>query len=380
MSLYYGVIPPRLFTAHRQSNAMAITRNTKNVPYYQLGSGAFAGLGSLVDAKRASGGPAIFFVDHFFQSNALPLPAKEGDKVVFVDSSSEPTVEYVDSLANGVKAMLNGGQPCCVLGIGGGATMDISKAVANLLTNPGKAEDYQGWDLVKNAPPYTIGVPTLAGTGSECSRTCVLTNERRKLKLGMNSDFTIFDQLVLDPDLTRTVPRDQFFYTGMDTFMHCFESVQGSYRNVVVDRLSLTAMDMCRDIFLGKDDMMSEANLENMMVASYIGGMAAGNTGLVHPVSAGLSIVLHLPHGKANCYALSVLGEFYPNEYADFTAMLERNNVTLERGICRNLTDEQYDALYQGSIIHEKPLTNALGPDFKNILTKEKVISLFKAM
>jgi 3-deoxy-alpha-D-manno-octulosonate 8-oxidase len=286
----------------------------------------------------------------------------------------------VDSLADEAKAMLEKSLPCCVIGMGGGASLDIAKAVANLLANPGKAEDYQGWDLVKNAPPYKIGLPTLSGTGAECSRTCVLTNMRRKLKLGMNSDFTVYDQLVLDPDLTRSAPREQFFHTGMDTYMHCFESINGGYRNVIVDRLSEVAMRMCEDIFLGQKDMMDEENLEAMMVASYLGGMAAGNTGLVHPLSAGLSIVLHLPHGRANCHALSVLSEFYPKEHEAFMNMLARNRVDLPRGICANLTDERYDALYAGAIVHEKPLANALGPDFKKILTREKLLSLFKAM
>lgn len=55
------------------------------------------------------------------------------------------------------------------MGIGGGNALDTAKAVANLLTNPGKAEDYQGWELVKNPAVYKIGIPTLSGTGSECS-------------------------------------------------------------------------------------------------------------------------------------------------------------------------------------------------------------------
>ncbi len=361
---------------------MAVTRNTKNVLYYLLGAGAFSQLGDLTDARREHGGPVMFYVDHYFQDKDLSkrLPAKSGDKVIFVDTSSEPTVEYMDQLADGARAMLGGALPCCVVGIGGGAVLDTAKAVANLLTNPGKAEEYQGWELVKNPAPYKIGVPTLSGTGAECSRTCVLTNMRRKLKLGMNSDFTVYDQLVLDPDLTRTVPRDQYFYTGMDTFMHCFESIRGSYRNVVVDTLASDAIDMSREIFMGDKDMMDEENLEKMMIASYLGGMAAGNVGVVHPISAGLSIVLHIPHGRANCHALSVLGEIYPEEYRQFNEMMRQQKVTLPRGICKNLTDDQYQALYEGSIIHEKPLINALGPDFKKILTREKVIDLFKRM
>ena len=269
--------------------------------------------------------------------------------------------------------------PCWVVGVGGGATLDTAKAVANLLTNPGKAEDYQGWELVKHPAVYKIGIPTLSGTGSECSRTCVLTNIPKKLKLGMNSDYTVFDQLLLDPDLLATVPRDQYFYTGIDTFMHCVESLNGSYRNAIIDAFSVRAVQLCEEIFLS-DDMMSEPNREKMMIASYIGGMAAGNVGVIHPFSAGLGVVLHVAHGLGNCLALNVLEDIYPKEYKQFRTMIERQGVHLPTGICQGLTEEQYEGLYQGCIVHEKPLTNALGPDFKKILTKENLIERYKSI
>ena len=60
--------------------------------------------------------------------------------------------------------------------------------------------------------------------------------------------------------------------------------------------------------------------------------------------------------------------------------MMARQKVTLPKGICKNLTEEQLNGLYQGSIVHEKPLINALGEDFKKILTREKVLSLFANM
>lgn len=77
----------------------------------------------------------------------------------------------------------------------------------------------------------------------------------------MNSDYTVYDQLLLDPDLLATVPRDQYFYTGIDTFMHCVESLQGSYRNAIIDAFSVRAVQLCEEIFLS-DDMMSEENRE----------------------------------------------------------------------------------------------------------------------
>ena len=356
-------------------------RNAKNVGYYMIGKGSLGELENLLKPRyEAVEGPVVFFIDHFFKDKDLHtrLPIRQWDMVLYVDTTEEPTTDYMDELTARVKAFSDK-TPCAMVGIGGGATLDTCKAVANLMTNPGKAEDYQGWELVKYAAPYKIAIPTLAGTGAECSRTCVLCNLKKNLKLGMNSDFTTYEQLLLDPELTRTVPRDQYFYTGMDTFMHCFESLLGSYRNTIVDTVAQKAVDMCKEIFLS-DDMMSEENLEKMMIASYVGGMAAGFVGVVHPFSAGLSVALHMHHGIANCHALTVLGDIYPEQYKDFMLMMERQQVTLPRGICANLSDEQYNALYEGTIVHEKPLSNHLGPDYKKILTREDVIGRFKRM
>ena len=101
--------------------------------------------------------------------------------------------------------------------------MDTAKAISNLLTNEGQAADYQGWDLVTNQSVFKIAVPTIAGTGAEATRTCVMTNKQTGLKLGMNSDYSVFDRVILDPELLTTVPRDQYFYTGMDAYIHCLK-------------------------------------------------------------------------------------------------------------------------------------------------------------
>ncbi|GHU97552.1 alcohol dehydrogenase [Deltaproteobacteria bacterium] len=358
-------------------------RNAKNVGYYIIGKGALSQLGDILASLRAADrdAPALFFLDHYFKGKDLAarLPVESRDMILYVDTGEEPTTQSVDGCTADAVAFLNGRKPCALLAFGGGSTLDTCKCVGNLLTNPGKAEDYQGWELVKNPAPYKIAIPTLSGTGSETSRTGIMCNNAKNLKLGMNSDFTMFDQVLLDPDLTASVPRNQYFYTGIDTWMHCFESISGSYRNVVVDALAAKSMDLCKKIFLS-DDMMSEENRETMMIASFFGGMAAGFVGTVHPVSAGLSMVLRVPHGIANCYALSVQEDIYPEEYKDIMAMILRQGIDLPKGICRYLSGAQYDALYEASIVHEKPLANRLGPDFKKILTRENVIERFKRM
>ena len=84
--------------------------------------------------------------------------------------------------------------------------MDLAKAVALMMNNPGSSADYQGWDLLKNPGVYKAGIPTLSGTGAEVSRTTVLTGPTKKL--GMNSDFT---RLLTSPIEDR---RDLFLATG----------------------------------------------------------------------------------------------------------------------------------------------------------------------
>jgi 3-deoxy-alpha-D-manno-octulosonate 8-oxidase len=271
--------------------------------------------------------------------------------------------------------------PCAVVGIGGGSTLDTAKALSNLFANDGRAEDYQGWNLVPNPGVFKIGVPTLSGTGAESSRTCVMINPANGLKLGMNSDHTLYDLLILDPDLTATVPREQFFHTGMDTYIHCIESLAGRHRHAVSDAFSRQALTLCREVFLEGDMKAAEAR-EKMMVASYLGGCAIANSfvGVVHPFSAGLSVVLGVHHGLANCIVLNVMDEFYPAEAAELRAMAARQKIALPKGLCARLTKGQFDALYRSTIVHEKPLANALGDDFRGILTLEKVVEKFKLM
>ena len=208
-----------------------------------------------------------------------------------------------------------------------------------------------------------------------------MTNPKTGLKLGMNSDFTIYDQLILDPDLTKSVPKEQYFYTGMDTFIHCIESLNGSYRNAIGDAYAKQAIELCREVFLS-EDMMSDENRDKLMVASYLGGCSIANSfvGIIHPFSAGLSVALGTHHCIGNCITMNAMEEFYPKEYKEFFEMAEKQGIEIPKGIGANLSDETYLVLYNSTVIHEKPLSNALGNNFKEQLTLEKVTEIFKRM
>ena len=361
----------------------------RNVGSFNFGRGAIADLAGHVEARRnlarSSGSDerVIFVIDQFFRGRSdilARLPQRDGDVVLIVDTTDEPTTAGIDSLVADVRAA-GVVVPATIVGFGGGITLDTAKAIANLLTNPGSAADYQGWDLVKNPAVHKIGVPTISGTGSEATRTCVMTNKATGLKLGMNSDFTVFNHLVLDPDLTATVPRDQYFFTGMDAYIHCIEALAGSYRNAVGDAYSHETINLCQKVFLG-DDMMSDQSREDLMVASYLGGSAIATSyvGVVHPFSAGLSVVLGIHHCVANCITMRAMEEFYPKAFTEFWTAVERQGVVVPEGVARGLSDEQYKSLYDSTVVHSKPLTNALGEDYKKTLTFDKVVELFKMM
>ena len=68
----------------------------------------------------------------------------------------------------------------------------------------------------------------------------------------MNSDFTPFDQIVLDPELTANAPANQRFYTGMDCYIHCIESLQGTYLNEFSKTYGEKALELCREVFVEK--------------------------------------------------------------------------------------------------------------------------------
>ena len=357
--------------------------NVRNVAHYSFGAGSLDSLPKYLQSKRKnSTDSVIFFVDEYFSLSdefIKRLPIGEQDHLIFVSTKDEPTTQGINTIYRILGRQ--GNSYVAVVGIGGGITLDTAKAISNLLSNGGMAEDYQGWDLLSKPGVYKIAVPTISGTGAEATRTCVMTNKKTGAKLGMNSDFTVFDQILFDPDLTSTVPRNQYFYTGMDAYIHCKEALSGSYRNSIGDALSSQSLQLCRKVFLG-NDMMSDENRANLMVASYLGGCAIATSyvGIVHPFSAGLSVVLGLHHGEANCIALNALDEYYGAAHVEFLEMANKQSISIPTGICSGLSESQYDQLYKSTIVHEKPLTNALGDNYELVLTKEKVCEIFSKM
>ncbi len=353
-------------------------RNFKMVDYVVYGRGCFDQLDEIIAPRRKDGAPMIFLLDHYFQNdNKLKarIPVRGSDMLIDADITHEPKTSYVDSIADEIKS--KHGKVSGVIGIGGGSAMDLAKAVSIMMTNPGKAQDYQGWDLVKFPSVYKAGIPTLSGTGAEVSRTTVLTGPTKKL--GMNSDFTPFDQIVLDPELTKNAPNNQRFYTGMDCFIHCVESLKGTYINEFSRSYGEKAQALCEEVFLHKNEWTDESD-EQLMMASYAGGMsiAYSQVGVAHAISYGLSYLLGTKHGIGNCIVFNHLQEFYPEGVATFHKMVKKNNIHIPEHITKGLTDEQFDTMINVSLGMAPLWENALGKDWQTIMTRYRLRKLYE--
>lgn len=359
----------------------------KNISEYVFGSDSIYFLPKLLDKTRIKNGVVILILDDYFQKNIriknIINKYKKKKLVFFISTKNEPSTIQIDHLKKQITESLKNKKNTCqsIVGIGGGSILDITIALSLMINNSGKTEKYQGWDKIPKKGINSIGIPTISGTGAETSRTCVLINKKKNLKLGINSNFSVFDQLILDPNLTKTVPLNQYFYTAMDTYIHSFESLNGSFRNSIADNYNISALNLCEQIFQSQN-IKSKHNRSKLMTASYMGGIALSSTlvGLVHPFSAGLSVVFGIHHCLANCIAMRGMKEFYPKEYKYFWQVVKKHKIKIPKITKNSLDRDNLNRLFLSTIIHEKPLENALGRRFKTILSKDKVFSIFKLM
>ncbi|WP_406683681.1 iron-containing alcohol dehydrogenase family protein [Seonamhaeicola sp. MEBiC1930] len=352
------------------------------VPRVVFGRGSFNQLSEILAPKRLNiSAPFIFLVDDVFKGNSWlvsRIPLSYNDKIIFISAAQEPKTSQVDELVEGI--ILDSKElPSGIIGIGGGTLLDLAKAVSIMLTNKGETKDYQGWDLVKNKAIYHVGIPTISGTGAEVSRTTVLTGPTRKL--GINSDYTPFDQVVLDSELTKDVPKDQWFYTGMDCYIHCIESLNGTFLNTFSQTYGDMALSLCKEIFL-EDQLNEKEAQEKLMMASWHGGMSIvySQVGVAHAMSYGLSYLLGTKHGIGNCIVFNHLEEFYPEGVAIFKKMKEKHNITLPQGICADLSDKELDIMIDVALSLVPLWENALGANWKKIITRKKLKSLYLKM
>jgi 3-deoxy-alpha-D-manno-octulosonate 8-oxidase len=359
-----------------------VHKNFKNIEKVVYGRGAFDEMGSILETRRNEHEKFfVFIVDQYFEGKDLPkrLPACPDDIVLYIDPDPhEPTTGQIDELRDSI--MASRGIPAGIIGIGGGTIMDIAKAASLMFTNEGSSVQYQGLNLIKNPGIYHLGVPTISGTGAEVSMTAVLTGPVKKL--GLKCDWTVFNQVILDPELIATVPRDKWFYTGMDTYIHCVESEHGILNNAFSLAYAEQAMKLCRDIYLNEGAGQTPENDDKLMVASLMGGLSLtySEVGVCHALSYGLSKILGEKHCYANCLAFQHLRDYYPDGHAEFMQMIQHHDIQLPQGLAKGWSEETITAMAEVAYNLPHMWNHAIGTDWKEKVTLDDIKNLYRRM
>ncbi|PVD52970.1 alcohol dehydrogenase [Terrimonas sp.] len=357
-------------------------KNFKNADRIAFGRGSFKGLSSIITQKRLlNNNFFLFIVDQYFADKDLfyRIPAEKGDVVKLINvDPHEPTTAQVDNIRDEILGSI--GLPSGIVGIGGGSIMDITKAASLMFTNPGSSTRYQGLNLIKHPGIYHVGVPTISGTGAEVSMTAVLTGPEKKL--GLKCDSTVFNQVILDPELTASVPPDKWFYTGMDTYIHCIESENGYLNNAYSHAYAEQALQLCRDVFLNQHAGKTPGNDDKLMVASMMGGLSLtySEVGICHALSYGLSKILHEKHCYANCLVFQHLEDYYPEGVREMKQMLARHQINLPQGLSKQWTEDTITAMAKVAYALSHMWNHAVGPDWKKKITIEKIKELYKRL
>ncbi len=194
-----------------------------------------------------------------------------------------------------------------LISIGGGSSIDTAKAMAILLTEGGKLEDYQGWQILKRPLMPHIAVPTTAGTGSEVTYVAVVKDHDRGIKLVFGDNHLIPNTAILDPELTVNLPPDITASTGMDALSHAIESIHSLQRQPMTDGLALQAIRMIFNyLAISVENGKDIAARGQMQIAATMAGIAFSNAqlGIVHAMAHAVGARFGVPHGVANAILL----------------------------------------------------------------------------
>jgi len=136
------------------------------------------------------------------------------------------------------------------------------------------------------------------------------------------------------------------------------------------------ALELCSKSFL------EDYNEDEMMVASFMGGVSIVNSevGVCHALSYGLSMELGFRHGIANCIAFNVLDDYYGVYVNDFRHMVDKSKIDLPRDVCSNMNEDKMNLMVNMTLKMERPLQNALGNKWRDILTRERIKELYWKM
>lgn len=229
--------------------------------------------------------------------------------VIYDGTQPNPTTENV---AAGLK-LLKENNCDSVISLGGGSPHDCAKGIALVAANGGDIRDYEGVDRSAKPQLPMIAINTTAGTASEMTRFCIITDTSRKVKMAIVDWRCTPSVAIDDPVLMMGMPPSLTAATGMDALTHAVEAYVSTAATPMTDACAEKAMEyinryLRRAVANGKD---MEAR-EGMCYAQYLAGMAFNNASLghVHAMAHQLGGFYDLPHGECNAILLPHVCEY----------------------------------------------------------------------
>ncbi|MEO8506817.1 MAG: iron-containing alcohol dehydrogenase [Betaproteobacteria bacterium] len=224
------------------------------------------------------------------------------DVAVYSDISGNPVRKQVMDGATAYKAH----RADAVIGLGGGAALDVAKAIALMADHPGDILEY-AWDHPQVRPmdrpiPYFVAVPTTAGTGSEVGRSSVISDDVTHVKKIIFSPLLLAKTVFADPELTLGLPSLITAATGMDALTHNVESYLSPAYHPLCDGIALEGVRIAaRALPLAVKDGQDLAARADMLMSSMMGAIAfQKDLGAVHSCAHALSTAIDMHHGLAN--------------------------------------------------------------------------------
>ncbi len=289
-----------------------------------------------------------------------------------------------------------------LVSLGGGSSHDCAKGIGLVASNGGNIKDYEGVDVSKNEFVPYVALNTTAGTASEMTRFCIITDTSRKVKMAIIDWRVTAKVSINDPELMAGMPPSLTAATGMDALTHAVEAYVSTIANPLTDSAALMAIKLVAE-YLPKavangTDMVSR---EKMAYAQFLAGMAFNNAslGYVHAMAHQLGGFYNLPHGVCNAILLPVVSQFNllakadrfrdiavaMGECVDGLSVNDAGQVAIEaiktlskavgipEGLSKlNVKEEDFEVMAKNAKLDACQLTNP------RLATLEQVIELFR--
>lgn len=282
---------------------------TRNI----FGAGSVAEVGGLMNSL--GGKHAMIVTDQFLGSSPMAdritniLKEAGVDSCIF--SGAEPNPK--DTNVNAGLAFYQEHSCDSIISLGGGSSHDCAKAIGLLATNGGAIADYEGVDKAHTNLPPMLAINTTAGTASEITRFCIITDTSRKVKMCIVDWRVTPDVAVNDPELMKGMPTSLTAATGMDALTHAVEAYVSTDANALTDAAAKKAIEMIGHYLpkaVANGDYMKAR--DQMAYAQYLAGIAFNNAslGYVHAMAHQLGGFYDLPHGVCNALLLPYVERF----------------------------------------------------------------------